>query len=84
MGSSAWQRTFGSINDFSLVSLFLVLLVSRIKSLKGGDFWSAVVEGSIALVFRLLGHTSWGVLAASVTGPLFAVYVRRWGGKWLE
>ncbi len=64
---------------FSLASLFLVLLISRIKSLEDGNFWSAIAGGSVALMFHLLGHTSWGILIASVAGPLFAVYVRSRG-----
>jgi 4-azaleucine resistance transporter AzlC len=60
---------------FSLAGLFLVLLIPRIKGFGDGNFWSAIAGGIVALIFHLLGYTSWGIIAASVVGPLFAVYV---------
>ncbi len=62
----SYQDIYSSL-VFSLTALFLVLLL---PNLKGGHAISALLGGSIALLFHYFGQTSMGILAAGILAPL--------------
>ncbi|WP_202320602.1 AzlC family ABC transporter permease [Archaeoglobus neptunius] len=52
---------------FSLTALFFVLLISNLRNSRP---LSAIIGGSIALLFHYLGSTSTGILLAAILTPL--------------
>jgi len=58
---------------FSFPALFLVLLISN---LKGSHIISALIGGSISLLFHYLGYTSVGILLAGILTPILLLKIK--------
>ncbi|HIQ39155.1 MAG TPA: branched-chain amino acid ABC transporter permease [Methanothermococcus okinawensis] len=58
---------------FSLTALFLVLLI---PNLKGYHILSAMIGGSISLLFHYLGYTSVGILLAGILTPIVLLKIK--------
>ncbi len=58
---------------FALTALFLVLLI---PNLKGYYTLSALIGGTIALIFHYFGYTSTGILLAGVLSPIVILKIK--------
>ncbi len=58
---------------FALTALFLVLLI---PNLKGYHTLSALIGGTIALIFHYFGYTSMGILLAGILSPIVVLKIK--------